>query len=537
MRKEIFDRLSADSEAQEKTAGGSMAGIVALPDPLRQLVNWITRRNEVRFAQVVAHTGQDEAVVRTMLDMLVEQGFVRETDVAGESCYRIRLAPKRGRELPRDIWQLLDVYQPAVYQEPAPIFDQENPFQSMMERFDYAANILQLDPGLYKYLKTPTRIHITAVPVIMDDGHLEVFEGIRVLHSEVLGPGKGGLRYAPDVTLDEVKALAAWMTWKCAVVGIPFGGAKGAVRCNPREMSPSELERLTRRYTANLIDVFGPDKDIPAPDMNTNEQVMAWILDTYSSYARRTENAVVTGKPIMLGGSQGRLEATGRGVMRVTLAAMERLGLDARQCTVAVQGFGNVGSVTAKLLHEQGCKVVAVSDVSGGYCDKNGLDIEAMMAYAAQHKSSLEGYPNAGRITNDELLILAVDVLVPAAKESQITGQNAARVKARIIAEGANGPTTPEADRILNKKGVLIIPDILANAGGVTVSYFEWVQDRQGYFWPLDLVNERLDHIMRSAFDQVYDAAERYDVSLRIGAYVLAIDKVASALRMRGIYA
>jgi glutamate dehydrogenase (NAD(P)+) len=537
MRKEIFDRLSADGEAQERTAGGSMAGIVALPDSLRQLVNWITRQNEVGFAEAVAHTGQDEAVVRTMLDTLLEQGFVRETDVAGESRYRVRLAPKRGRQLPQDIWQVLDVYQPAVYQEPAPVFDQDNPFESMMERFDYAANILELDPGLYKYLRTPTRIHITAVPVIMDDGHLEVFEGIRVLHSEVLGPGKGGLRYAPDVTLDEVKALAAWMTWKCAVVGIPFGGAKGAVRCNPRAMSPSELERLTRRYTANLIDVFGPDKDIPAPDMNTNEQVMAWILDTYSSYARRTENAVVTGKPIMLGGSQGRREATGRGVMRVTLAALERLGLDARQCTVAVQGFGNVGSVAAKLLHEQGCRVVAVSDVSGGYYDKNGLDVEAMLAYAAQHKNSLEGYPHAERITNDELLTLSVDVLVPAARENQITGKNAAHIKAKLIAEGANGPTTPEADKILNRKGVLVIPDILANAGGVTVSYFEWVQDRQGYFWTLDLVNERLDHIMRSAFDQVYEAAERYDVPLRIGSYVIAIDKVASALRMRGIYA
>jgi glutamate dehydrogenase (NAD(P)+) len=537
MHKELFDRLSAEAEAQENTAGRSMASIVALPDSLRQLVNWMMRQQEVRLAEVVAHTGQEEEAVCAMLDTLVEQGFVRETEVAGEPRYRIRLAPKRGRQLPQDIWQLLDVYQPAVYQEPAPIFDQDNPFESMMERFDYAANILQLDPGLYKYLRTPTRIHITAVPVVMDDGHLEVFEGMRVLHSEVLGPGKGGLRYAPDVTLDEVKALAAWMTWKCAVVGIPFGGAKGAVRCNPREMSPSELERLTRRYTANLIDVFGPDKDIPAPDMNTNEQIMAWILDTYSSYARRTETAVVTGKPIMLGGSQGRREATGRGVMRVTLAAMERIGLHANQCTVAVQGFGNVGSVTAKLLREQGCKVLAVSDISGGYYDKNGLDVEAMLAYAAQHKNSLEGYPYAERITNDELLTLGVEVLVPAAKENQLTGQNAARIKAKIVAEGANGPTTPEADKILNRKGVLVIPDILANAGGVTVSYFEWVQDRQGYFWPLDLVNERLDHTMHSAFDQVYEAAERYDVSLRIGAYVIAIDKVASTLRMRGIYA
>ncbi len=537
MTKKPFDRFEAESEAHEKIAGLTIADIVSLSDSLQELVTWIMRREEASLAEAAANIGQDEEAVRTMLHELVEKGFVQETAVAGEPRYRIRLAQKRGRQLSQEIWQALDVYGPAVYQEPAPILDKDHPFQSMMERFDHAANILQLDPGLYEYLRTPTRIHITAVPVIMDDGRLKVFEGMRVLHSDVLGPGKGGIRYAPDVTLDEVKALAAWMTWKCAVVGIPFGGAKGAVRCNPREMSPRELERLTRRYTANLIDVFGPDRDIPAPDMNTNEQIMAWILDTYSSYARRTETAVVTGKPIMLGGSQGRREATGRGVMRVTLAAVERLGMHANQCTVAVQGFGNVGSVAATLLHEQGCKVVAVSDVSGGYYDKNGLDIHAMVAYAAQHNNSLEGYPHADRVSNDELLTLDLDVIVPAATENQITGKNAGRLKAKIIAEGANGPTTPKADEILNKKGVLVIPDILANAGGVTVSYFEWIQDRQGDFWTLDHVNERLDRTMRTAFDNVYDAAERYGVSLRIGAYVMAIDKVATTLRMRGIYA
>lgn len=429
------------------------------------------------------------------------------------------------------------VYERSIYQEPAPIRDRENPFQSMIERFDIAAEILELDPGFYEYLITPARIHITAVPVVMDDGHIRVFEGIRVIHNEVLGPSKGGVRYAPDVTLDEVKALAAWMTWKCAVVGVPFGGAKGGVLCNPREMSPGELERLTRRYTANLIDVFGPDRDIPAPDMNTNEQIMAWILDTYSMHARRTVNAVVTGKPIMLGGSQGRKEATGRGVMTVTLAAMERLKLRPSQCTVAVQGFGNVGSIAAKLLAEQGCTVVAVSDISGGYYNENGLDVQAMIDYAASNNRSLEGYNQADPITNEELLTLNCDILIPAAKEDQINKDVAPDVNARIIAEGANGPTTPLADDILHEKGVLVIPDILANAGGVTASYFEWVQDRQGYFWTLDRVNRRLDRSMRTAFENVYQVAQKYDVSMRIGAYVLGVDKVASALRVRGIYA
>ena len=430
-----------------------------------------------------------------------------------------------------------DVYERAVYQEPAPIEGEENPFQAMVERFDVAAQILKLEPGFYEYLSTPARIHITAVPVTMDDGRIKIFQGIRVIHNEVLGPSKGGIRYAPDVTVDEVKALAAGMTWKCAVVNVPFGGAKGGVVCNPRQMSPGELERLTRRYTANLLDVFGPDRDIPAPDMNTNDQIMAWILDTYSMHVRRTENAVVTGKPIILGGSQGRREATGRGVMTVTLAALERLGLRPAQCSVAVQGFGNVGSVAAQLLAEQGCKIVAVSDISGGYYNENGLDIQSLLDYSAANNHTLEGYPEAQTISNDELLTLDVDVLVPAAKEDQITKLNAPNIKAKIIAEGANGPTTPAADTILQENDVLVIPDILANAGGVTVSYFEWVQDRQGYFWSLDRVNRRLDRMMRAAFESVYEAAERYDVSLRIGAYVLAIDKVASALRIRGIYA
>ena len=430
----------------------------------------------------------------------------------------------------------LDVHEPAVYREPAPI-DRDDPFQSMMERFDVAAEILELNPGFYEYLCKPTRIHVTSVPVEMDSGRVKVYDGYRVIHNNVLGPSKGGIRFAPDVSLNEVKALAAWMTWKCALLDLPFGGAKGGIVCDPSTMSPKEVERLTRRYTADLFDVFGPDKDIPAPDMNTNEQIMAWVLDTYSMHARRTENAVVTGKPVGLGGSQGRRRATGRGVMTVTLAAMERLDLAPSDCTVAVQGFGNVGSTAAELLAEQGCTVVAVSDVTGGYYNGKGLDIKELQTYVQQNDGVLEGYPNAEPITNDELLTLDADVLVPAAKEDQIDREIAEETGARIIVEGANGPTLPEADRVLQEKNVLVIPDILANAGGVTVSYFEWVQDRQGYFWTEERVNRRLDRMMKDAFEKVYKTAETHDVSLRIGAYVMGVRKVAEALQMRGIYA
>jgi len=430
----------------------------------------------------------------------------------------------------------LEVDEPAVYREPAPI-DHDDPFQSMMERFDVAAEILELNPGFYEYLCKPTRMHVTSVPVEMDTGRVKVFDGYRVIHNNVLGPSKGGIRFAPDVSLNEVKALAAWMTWKCALLDLPFGGAKGGVVCDPAEMSAKEIERLTRRYTADLFDVFGPDKDIPAPDMNTNEQIMAWVLDTYSMHARRTENAVVTGKPVGLGGSRGRRQATGRGVMTVTLAAMERQGLAPSDCTVAVQGFGNVGSTAADLLAEQGCTVVAVSDLTGGYYNGNGLDIKELKTYVQQNDGVLDGYANAESITNEELLTLDVDVLVPAAKEDQIDEEIAADTGAQIIVEGANGPTSPEADEVLRDRDVLVIPDILANAGGVTVSYFEWVQDRQGFFWTEERVNRRLDRMMQEAFEKVYDTAETHDVTLRIGAYVMGVRKVAEALQMRGIYA
>ncbi|MBM2845428.1 MAG: amino acid dehydrogenase [Bacteroidetes bacterium] len=414
--------------------------------------------------------------------------------------------------------------------------DRENPLESMMKRFDVAAEILGLERGVYEYLKTPVRQHIVSIPIQMDDGRIEIFMGYRVIHNDVMGPSKGGIRYAPDVTLDEVKALAAWMTWKCAVVNIPFGGAKGGVRCDPSKLTRVEIEKITRRYTANLMDVFGPDKDVPAPDMNTNEQTMAWVMDTYSMHSRRTENAVVTGKPLILGGSLGRREATGRGVMVNTLSALDKIKMAPQNTTVAVQGFGNVGSISARLLEEQGCKVVAISDVSGGYYNKTGIDVKGAIAYVEKHKT-LHGWKGGDPISQVELLEGECDVLVPAAKEDQIIPQVARKIKAKIITEGANGPTTAKADPILQDKGIMVIPDILANSGGVTVSYFEWVQDRVGYFWSEQRVNRRLDRMMRTAFDAVYETAEKHKVTMRIGAYILAIDKVAKTLKVRGIYA
>ncbi len=430
----------------------------------------------------------------------------------------------------------MDIQQPAVYQEPGPPLDADNPFESMMRRFDVAAEILGLEQGVYEYLKRPVRQHIVSIPIQMDDGRIEIFEGYRVIHNDVMGPSKGGIRYAPDVTLDEVKALAAWMTWKCAVVNIPFGGAKGAIRCDPSKLTRIEVEKITRRYTANLMDVFGPDRDVPAPDMNTNEQTMAWIMDTFSMHSRKTENAVVTGKPLILGGSLGRVEATGRGVMVNTLAALEKRNMNPSQTTVIVQGFGNVGSVSARLLEEQGCSIVGISDISGAYYNKKGINIQDAIAYTAKHRT-LDGWKGGDAITQAHLLEAECDVLVPAAKEDQITSRVAKSIKAKIIVEGANGPTTAKADPILQEKGILVVPDILANSGGVTVSYFEWVQDRVGYFWSLQRVNRRLERMMRTAFDAVYASSEKHNVTMRIGAYVLAIDKVAKTLMTRGIYA
>lgn len=415
-------------------------------------------------------------------------------------------------------------------------FREENPFASMMSRFDHAAQLLNLDPDLYKVLRVPNREITIYIPVLMDDGHIEVFTGYRVQHNFARGPAKGGIRYAPDVTLDEVRALAAWMTWKCAVVNIPFGGAKGGVICDPSQMSQGELERMTRRYTAELVDFIGPERDVPAPDMNTNEQTMAWIMDTYSMHVRHTETAVVTGKPIDLSGSRGRREATGRGVLFVVDEAVQKLGMKPESTRVVVQGSGNVGGIAAKLMYETGYKVVAISDIHSGIHHPKGLDLPQAMAYLAQNKT-FEGYAEADHVTNQELLELDCEVLVPAATENQITSANASRIKCKILAEGANGPTTARADDILEQKGVFVIPDILANAGGVTCSYFEWVQDRMGYFWKEEMVNERLKDIMVASFHDVCKYAESHGVNNRIAAYMLAIDRVAYITRVRGIYA
>ncbi len=424
-----------------------------------------------------------------------------------------------------------------TYVEPGPLTrDEENPFESMKRRFEVAAHYLDLEPGIYDYLIAPEKQVIVTIPIQMDDGTIQVFEGYRVIHSTALGPSKGGVRYAPDVNLDEVKALAAWMTWKCAVVNIPFGGAKGGIKCDPTELNRIQLEKITRRYTANLLDVFGPEKDVPAPDVNTDAQVMAWIMDTYSMHAQRTQTAVVTGKPIYLGGSRGRKEATGRGVMIVTLRMMEKVGIKPKNTRVIVQGFGNVGSISARLLHEQGCKIVGISDISGGYYDPKGIDIPSALAYMETHRT-LEGFNSGEKLDGMELLEQDCDVLVPAAREDQITSRNAAKIKAKIVVEGANGPTTAKADKILEERGILVVPDILANAGGVTVSYFEWVQNRVGYFWSEKDVNERLERIMEESFDEVYRFAQEHDVTLRIGAYILGVDRVAKVVRMRGIYA
>jgi len=422
-----------------------------------------------------------------------------------------------------------------AYIEPAPIKDKENPLESMMERFNIAAEKLGLSEEVYNVLKNPAKQVIVSLPITMDDGKIKVFEGIRVIHSNILGPAKGGIRFAPDVHLDEVKALAAWMTWKCAVVDIPYGGGKGGVRCNPREMSKGEIERLMRAYTLAMLDVFGPDKDIPAPDMGTGPREMAWLMDEYSKAQGMTVNAVVTGKPLVLGGSLGRTEATGRGVMVSALAAMQKLKINPFQATCAVQGFGNVGSWAAKLLAERGLKVVAISDISGAYHNENGINIEEAIAYRDSNNGTLEGFKGAEKMADAmELLELDVDVLVPAAVEDVITIKNVDKIKAKLIVEGANGPTSAKADAIINEKGIMAVPDILANAGGVTVSYFEWVQNRLGYKWTAERVNRRSDRIMKDAFDNVYEASIKYNVPMRIAAYIVAIDKVAKTYTFRG---
>jgi glutamate dehydrogenase (NAD(P)+) len=411
-----------------------------------------------------------------------------------------------------------------------------DPLENARLQFEEAAARLKLDPSFVQIIKEPRRATIVKLPVGMDDGSFRVFTGYRVQHSIIRGPAKGGIRYHPDVTLEEVMALAAWMTWKCAVVNIPFGGGKGGIICDPSKMSKGELERLTRRYVADLIDVLGPESDVPAPDVNTNEQTMAWIMDTYSMHARHTVTSVVTGKPLALGGSAGRREATGRGVLFVIREAAKRIGLDLREARVVVQGFGNVGSVAADLLTKDGARIVGASDVKGAIQNPNGLDIPALLKHVADTKSVV-GFAGSTPVDAKKLLELPCDILIPAALENQITHVNAGRIQARIIAEGANGPTTTQADKILNKAGVLVIPDILANSGGVTVSYFEWVQDRMGFFWREQEVNERLEHIMVNAFNDVARMADEHGVSFRVAAFMLAIKRVVDVIQVRGVYA
>jgi glutamate dehydrogenase (NAD(P)+) len=417
------------------------------------------------------------------------------------------------------------------------VFDKEtNPFESMMSRFDIAAQKLNLDPGLYQILRTPDREITVSIPVLLDNGQLRVFIGYRVQHNIARGPCKGGIRYAPTVTLDEVRALAAWMTWKCAVVNIPFGGAKGGVICDPSKMSLGELERMTRRYTAMLMDVLGPDRDVPAPDMNTNAQVMAWVMDTYSMHMRHTVTGVVTGKPIELGGSRGRPDATGRGVMICCDQAIRRIGMKREEARVIVQGFGNVGSTVARLMYLAGYVIVGLSDINGGILNPKGIDVMAALDHYKITKM-LAGFPGTTNCTNAELLEAPCEILVPAATENQITSHNAEKLVCKILCEGANGPTTAAADEILESKNVFVIPDILANAGGVTVSYFEWVQDRQGYFWTESVVNTELERIMIDSFNSVASYADSRHVNMRIASYMLAIDRVAKTTRLRGIYA
>ncbi len=409
-------------------------------------------------------------------------------------------------------------------------------FGDAIAYFNEAAALLDLSPGIRRLLTKPSRQIIFSIPFQRDNGELEVFTGYRVQYNFARGPAKGGIRYHPGVTLDEVTALAFWMTWKCAVVDLPFGGGKGGVTCDPATLSKGELERITRRYAAELVEVVGPDKDVPAPDVGTTPQIMAWFMDTYSMHVRQHVPGVVTGKPLEIGGSRGRVEATGRGASLVALAQMRSMGIDPKGARVVIQGFGNVGSVASTMFVNAGCIVVAVSDVTGAYYNENGLDIPGAIAYAQEHHS-LDGYRGGERITNEVLLELPCDVLVPAALEKQLTVANAANVKARLIVEGANGPTTPEADHIFNRRGIVVIPDILANAGGVTVSYFEWAQDRAGYFWKESEVNERLADVMLENFEKVSTLAQLRSVPLRTAAYMVAIDRVVQSMNTRGVYA
>jgi glutamate dehydrogenase (NAD(P)+) len=443
---------------------------------------------------------------------------------------------KLGKREKEDTMSVMTETLPVEQKKTLTLEEEKNPWLAQAARFDLAAKKLKLDDGVWKVLRYPQREIIVHIPVQMDNGTIEVFTGYRVQHSIARGPGKGGIRYAPDVNLDEVRALASWMTWKCAVVNIPFGGAKGGIICDPKHMSQGELERMTRRYTASLIEFIGPEKDVPAPDMNTNEQTMAWIMDTYSMHMGQTVTAVVTGKPVNIGGSRGRREATGRGISVCCDAAMKHLGMDIAGCRVIVQGFGNVGSNAANLLYGKGYTITGITEYDGALYNADGIDVPALIAHRAK-AGTINGFAEAESVDKNELITRECEILVPAATENVITSENAAKLRCKILCEGANGPTTIVADDMLEGKGVFVIPDILANAGGVTASYFEWVQDRMGYFWTEAEVNQRLDAIMRQSFADVVEYAQSHEVNNRIAAYMLAIDRVAYTTKQRGMYA
>jgi glutamate dehydrogenase (NAD(P)+) len=417
--------------------------------------------------------------------------------------------------------------------------DELNVYASAEARFEIAAQRLGLDQDIYRFLQYPSKEITVYIPVMLDSGHLQVFTGYRVLHSAVRGPGKGGIRFSMDVSLNEVRALASWMTWKCAVVNIPFGGAKGGVICDPTKLSKNELERITRRYTAELSDWLGPERDIPAPDIGTNEQTMAWVLDTYAMHVRQATTAVVTGKPLDIGGSQGRKEATGRGVLINCDKALAKLGMKRENCRVIIQGIGNVGSMAAMLMQQAGYKIIGVADIHGGLLNEKGFDdIPKLIDWVYTQKKPLPEFSAGGaKMSSHQILFNPCEILVPAATENQITSENAEGIDCRILCEGANGPTTSYADSIIDRKGIFVIPDILGNAGGVTVSYFEWVQDRQGFFWRESEVNERLQDVIERAFDEIIHYAELHKVNNRTAAYMVAIDRVARVLKVRGIYA
>ncbi len=412
----------------------------------------------------------------------------------------------------------------------------ENPFEEMIKRLDVAAKIMKLDSEIYEIMKKPSRLVYCSLPIKMDNGKTQVFEGYRVVHSTALGPSKGGIRFSMDVNEDEVKALAAWMSFKCAIADIPYGGAKGGITCEPSKMTKGELERLTRAYTGAMSDIFGVDKDIPAPDMNTGPQEMSWIVDEFSKIKGGFTPGVVTGKPLHLGGSLGRVEATGRGVMTSAMEAMDQLKMNPSKCRAAVQGFGNVGSITAKHLAAKGLKVVAISDHTAAFYNADGIDIDKAIKFRDGNNHVLKGFKGGKLISNEELLTLNVDVLAPCALENQITDENAHKIKAKLIVEGANGPTTDEADHILEKKGVVVIPDILANGGGVTVSYFEWVQNRTGYYYSEEEINKRADRWMKQAFHNVWEVSKKYKIPMRIAAYIYALGKIEKGIKSRGSF-